>query len=149
MDVDAGADLLEPEAALGGHLRVVVVTPEGSAFDGQARTVTVPAHDGEVAFLPGHAPFVGALGMGELRVVSSEDGTHRWYLEGGVVQVLADRVTILAEQVMGPDSVDGEQARRDLDEALALVPTTPEAFEGRDRALRSARARIRLAEAKG
>jgi F-type H+-transporting ATPase subunit epsilon len=149
MDVDAGADLLRPEAALGGHLRVVVVTPEGSAFDGPARSVTVPAHDGEVAFLPGHAPFVGALGMGELRVASAEAGVLRWYLEGGVTQVLRDRVTILAEQVIPPERVDGARAREDLDEALALVPTTPDAFAARDRALRSARARIRLAEARG
>jgi F-type H+-transporting ATPase subunit epsilon len=129
------------------HLVVAVVTPEGSAFEGAAASVVIPAHDGEVAFLPGHAPFVGAIGFGELRISPVGGGTERWYLEGGVAQVLDDQVAILAEGVVPVERLDAEAAARDLRAALARVPTDDEAFAARDRALESARARLRLAPA--
>ena len=100
-------------------LNVAVVTPEGSAFEGTAESVVVPGHDGEVAFLRGHAPFVGAIGCGELRVKTPEGEMRRWYLEGGVAQVLDDDVAILADGILPAADVDAAQAQKDLDEALA------------------------------
>jgi F-type H+-transporting ATPase subunit epsilon len=125
-------------------MRVAVVTPEGAAFEGTASAVVVPAHDGEVCFWPGHAPFVGALGAGEIRVLEA-GGMKRWYLEGGVVQVVDDVVTVLAEVVRAADKVDLEAARKDLAAALASTPTTDPEFADRDRRLASASARIRVA----
>jgi F-type H+-transporting ATPase subunit epsilon len=122
-----------------GRLRVGVVTPEGSSYDGEARSAVLPLHDGEVSFLPGHAAFLGAVGVGLLRVDEGGGKGRRWYVEGGVVQVLDDVVTVLAEQVVLPEKLDLERARQDLEAALALVPTTPEAFQARDGALASAR----------
>jgi F-type H+-transporting ATPase subunit epsilon len=126
------------------HLKVAVVTPEGNAFEGAATSVVIPAHDGEVAFLPGHAPFVGAIGYGELRIAPAAGVPRRWYLEGGVAQVLDEAVTILAEAVLPTERIDAEKARQDLAAALAETPTDEEAFAARDRALASARARLRL-----
>ena len=54
-------------------LNVAVITPEGAAYEGTASMVVVPAFDGEVAILVGHAPFVGALGAGEMRVTTGDD----------------------------------------------------------------------------
>lgn len=125
-------------------LAVTVVTPEGTAFDGAARSVVVPGHDGEVAFLPGHAPFVGALGAGELRISLGEQ-VLRFHLEGGVVQVLRGAVTVLAESVLPASSVDGARARADLERALAEPATGEEGARSRDRRLASARARLRAA----
>ena len=126
------------------RLKVAVVTPEGTAFEGPAESVVVPGHDGEVAFLRGHAPFVGAIGYGELRVTSQGE-TRRWYLEGGVAQVLDDQITILAEDVLPAAKVDAEEAKKALDEALAAVPTTDETFAERDHAELSARAKLQIA----
>ena len=45
-------------------LKVAVVTPEGAAYEGEASSLVAPAFDGEIAFYPSHAPFVGVLGQG-------------------------------------------------------------------------------------
>ncbi len=132
-----------------GKLAVAVVTPEGKAFEGLAESVVVPGYDGEVAFLADHAPFVGAIGMGQLRVKPDGADTLRWYLEGGVVQVLDGYVTILAEKVTPAEKVRAEDAETDLERAMQTVPTTDEAFLERDHALESARARKRIANPPG
>lgn len=126
-------------------LQVAVVTPEGSAFEGTAASVVVPGYDGEVAFLRGHAPFVGAIGHGELRVMTPAGETRSWYLEGGVAQVLDDEVTILADGILPAAEVDAAQARQDLDDALASKPSSSDEFALRDRKLASAQARLRIA----
>ena len=127
-------------------LNVAVVTPEGNAFEGAAESVIIPGHDGEVAFLKGHAAFVGAIGFGLLRVTDTQGTTRKWFLEGGVAQVLNDEVTVLADRIQPADEVDAETAQTDLDEALAQTPTTDEEFEARDKQLDSARARVRIAK---
>jgi F-type H+-transporting ATPase subunit epsilon len=135
-----------PDAPTAGRLLVAVVTPEGTAFEGEATHVVVPSHDGEVAFYAQHAPFVGALGVGELRIHEPDDTTSRWFVEGGVAQVLDDVVTVLAEHVKPVEDVDAEGAREDLAKGLDAVPTSDAEFEARDRLLDSARARLRFTE---
>jgi F-type H+-transporting ATPase subunit epsilon len=131
-----------PERPPAGRLRMRVVTPEGTAWKGLAAHVVVPAHDGEVAIYPGHASFLGALGLGSLRIHEDAGATRRFYLEGGVVQVVDGLVTVLAERVLRVDAIDEAKARKDLTAALAEVPTDDEAFAERDHRLESARERI-------
>ena len=132
--------------AANSSLQVAVVTPEGSAFEGTAASVVVPGHDGETAFLRGHAPFVGAIGHGELRIKATDGGMRRWYLEGGVAQVLDDEVTILADRIVPAEAVDADTARKDLDAALALTPASDDEFLIRDQQLASANARLRISK---
>jgi F-type H+-transporting ATPase subunit epsilon len=136
-------------ATRGRGLRVAIVTPEGLAFEGAASSVVVPGHDGEVAFLPHHAGYVGALGYGELRVTTPEGVRRRWFLEGGVAEVAGDAVTVLAERVLAVEKIDVAKARADLDRALALVPVNDLERGARDRAQASARARLRVAGTPG
>jgi F-type H+-transporting ATPase subunit epsilon len=127
-------------------LTVSVVTPDGSAYEGAARSVVVPAFDGEVGFYPQHAPFLGVLGHGELRVTPAEGSAAQYfYLAGGVVQVADDTVSVLAEVVEPARAVDAHAARKRLDELLA-TPAEPGQVEQRLDALDDARARIRTAE---
>ena len=86
-------------------LQVRVVTPEKPIHAGAADFVVVPAHDGEMGVLPRHARFLGALGLGELRITSG--GTlHRYFLEGGFVQVSDDTVMVLCERATPLDGLD-------------------------------------------
>ena len=125
-------------------LNVAVVTPEGIAYEDTASSVVIPAHDGEVAFLPGHAPFVGAIGVGSLRIADAKGQSRAWYLEGGVAQALDDEVTVLADRIQPVEKLDRAEAEADLREALREVPTTDEAFAARDHQAEAARARLRL-----
>ena len=86
-------------------LQVRVVTPESPVYDGNADFVVVPAHDGEMGILPRHARFLGALGLGELRITSG--GTlQRYLLDGGFVQVSDGAVMVLCERATPLDGLD-------------------------------------------
>jgi F-type H+-transporting ATPase subunit epsilon len=100
---------------MAGTLRCSVVTPESSVFDEGAAQVTVPAHDGEVGILPGHARLLARLGVGELRI--RQDGkTHRMFVEGGFVQVADDRVTVLTDTACAIEQIDVPAAAKRVEE---------------------------------
>lgn len=85
-------------------MQVTVISPESAVFDGQAESVVAPAFDGEIGILANHAPLMTTLGSGVLTITSG--GIPRRYsVQGGFLQVVKNRVRILAEQVQGePDS---------------------------------------------
>lgn len=81
-------------------MRVTVISPEASMFDGEADAVVAPAYDGEVGILPNHAPFVTLVGEGTLAVRRGEN-TSRFLVRGGFLQVVDNRVRVVAEHVQG------------------------------------------------
>ena len=123
-------------------LTVSVVTPEGSAYEGEATHVVAPAYDGEMAFYPMHAPLVGVLGYGELRVTRPDGQTEYFYLAGGVVQVVDDEVSILAEKVMPAAQLSVAQAGAALADALSTPASGEEEIDARMAAMDDARARL-------
>lgn len=76
-------------------LKVSVISPEATLFEGEAPSVTAPAFDGEVGILPQHAPMVTTLGKGLLRI---GEGTARFAVEGGFLQVVDDVVRVVTER---------------------------------------------------
>lgn len=81
-------------------MQVTVISPEASMFDGEADAVVAPAFDGQVGILPNHAPFMTLLGEGTL-TVRRADSTSRFAVRGGFLQVVDNRVRIVAEHVQG------------------------------------------------
>jgi len=75
-------------------MRVVVISPEQSVFDGEADQVVAPAFDGEVGILPRHAPFMTLLGEGVL-TIRRGGAVDRFRVRGGFLQVLADTVRVV------------------------------------------------------
>ena len=98
---------------------VAVVTPEGSAFDGDAEMLIVPGAAGEIGVLARHAPLVAMLKAGSTRVHLG-DGEVREFATGpGFFQVLEDRAIALVDDAVLAAEVDDERAQRQLDEAQA------------------------------
>jgi F-type H+-transporting ATPase subunit epsilon len=124
------------------------VTPERTILDVRVRSVVVPLFDGEIGILPGRAPLVARLGYGELRFNRPGEPTERFYVDGGFLQVRDDQVSILTSRALPLAQLTAETARGDLDRALALTPTSPAQFQEKDRAMASARAQLRLANAR-
>ncbi len=81
-------------------MHVTVISPEASMFDGEADAVVAPAFDGQVGILPNHAPFMTLLGKGTLSVRRAES-TSRFTVRGGFLQVVDNRVRVVAEHVKG------------------------------------------------
>jgi F-type H+-transporting ATPase subunit epsilon len=77
-------------------LRVSVISPEKTLFEGEADQVVVPAWDGQLGVLQGHAPMLVLLGEGELRITQS-GSDQRFQIKGGFLQVADDVVTVLSE----------------------------------------------------
>ncbi|MEX0912791.1 MAG: F0F1 ATP synthase subunit epsilon [Gemmatimonadota bacterium] len=84
-------------APASGALHVMVISPEKTVFDGEAEGVVVPAWDGEIGILRGHAPLMAVLGAGEMRVTQG-GATERFNVDGGFVQVVDNVVTVLSER---------------------------------------------------
>jgi len=78
-------------------LNVRVVSPERIVFEGEAAAVVAPAWDGQVGVLPGHAPMLALVGVGELSVDRPGGGSASYYVAGGVLKVERDVVTVLTE----------------------------------------------------
>jgi F-type H+-transporting ATPase subunit epsilon len=80
-------------------LQVELVSPEEILFSGEAEMVVVRTiGGGEVAFLTGHAPFLGALDEGEARIHGYDSSVQSIHVSGGFVEVSHDKVTILSDE---------------------------------------------------
>jgi F-type H+-transporting ATPase subunit epsilon len=79
------------------QLTVSVISPDRTIYEGAADMVVVPAWDGEVGILRGHAPMLALLGNGELRVRNGSQ-EQRFAVGGGFMQVVNDVVTVISER---------------------------------------------------
>ena len=130
-------------------LECTLTTPEELVFEGAVDSVIVPAADGEMGFLPRHAPIVGSLGFGELRVSSQDGGKQVFFVNGGFVQVVDDRVTVLAVEAQAVGDLDAESVRADLSRLESSPPesgASVEELQEYSRALSVARARLKISE---
>jgi F-type H+-transporting ATPase subunit epsilon len=124
-------------------LHVELVSPERILYSGEADMVVCRTiGGGDIAFLTGHAPFVGALDIHAVRIRRSEGG--QWdviAVHGGFVEVSRDRVTILSDVAELASEIDVDRARR-AEEALARGGDLDEEDAA---ALQRARMRVQVA----
>lgn len=125
-------------------LSVSVVTPEETVLETTAESVIAPLFDGEIGILKGHAPMIGRLGYGELRVTADGETTG-YYVDGGFVQVADNVVSVMTNRAMPVGDVDGEAAAVQLEESLQKKASGDDAIAARQRSVDQARAQIRLA----
>jgi F-type H+-transporting ATPase subunit epsilon len=78
-------------------LKVSVISPEQTLFEGEATQVVAPAYDGQVGILTDHAPMMALLGRGTLRVSAGGD-ERRFTVEGGFLQVVDNQVRVVTEK---------------------------------------------------
>jgi F-type H+-transporting ATPase subunit epsilon len=119
-------------------LEVEVVSPERVLYEGQAEMVVCRPADGEIAFLPGHVPFLGALGVAKVRALLPGGGEQVVAVHGGFVEVSHDRVIVLSDVAELPEQIDvprAEEARRRAEEALGANEDDAEAQAALSRAL--------------
>ncbi|GAB6165241.1 F0F1 ATP synthase subunit epsilon [Thermostilla marina] len=125
-------------------LQCIVVTPEKTLLDEQVDFVALPLYDGELGVLPGHAPMIGRLGAGELRMWIGDD-LLRYYVEGGFVEVLDNVVSLVTTHAAPADELDVESAEEELRSALAQKADSEELLAKRERDVIAARAKLRTA----
>ena len=78
-------------------MKVEILTPEKSVFDGEARLVSLPGSDGSLGILNNHAPLITTLAEGIVKVEDADGKVQEFSVKGGTVEVLNNRVIVLAE----------------------------------------------------
>ena len=125
-----------------------VVSVERSLFEGDVEFIIANGADGELGVLARHAPLMTILKPGPLRIQETFGGDEQLlFVGGGFLEVLPDRVTVLADVAEHADEISiekAEEARRRAQERLAGTLTTAEETEFQN-ALAMAEARLRLA----
>jgi F-type H+-transporting ATPase subunit epsilon len=125
-------------------IQCTVVTPEKKALDQTAGFVVLPLYDGEIGIGLDHAPLIGRLGYGEMRLRKGGN-VSSFYVDGGFVQVLGNQVTVLTAQALPAGQIDEAAALEQLDSARQQPAPTDEQRQIRDRAVAQARGRLRVA----
>jgi F-type H+-transporting ATPase subunit epsilon len=100
-----------------GLLTVRLVTPDRVLVDGTAEAVELPSMSGYLEALYGHAPLLAELGAGEVRLHGGNSGDQRFFVAWGFVEVLPERVSILAETALHPEEINVAEAREELQTA--------------------------------
>lgn len=95
-------------------LTVRLVTPDRLLVDATAESVELPSISGYMEALYGAAPLLSELGAGEVRLHGGTSGDQVFFVAWGFVEVLPERVTILADTAVPPSEIDTEQARQEL-----------------------------------
>ena len=129
---------------IGKTLRVVVVTPERAVLDESADMVVLPMFDGERGVLHGHAPFVGQLGPGELRIKSGAT-LKRFFIDGGFAQVTGAVVNVLTARAVASDKLTPDSAATARTAAEALPVTNAVERETRTKAVARAQGMAKVA----
>jgi F-type H+-transporting ATPase subunit epsilon len=123
-------------------MQVELVSPERILHSGEADMVVARTSEGDIAFLTGHAPFIGALGIGAVSIRGTDGREERAAVHGGFVEVSGDRVTILSDVAELAEDIDRARAQRALEEAERREREDDAEAEA---ALRRARLRVELA----
>lgn len=122
-------------------LHTQLVSPERVLYSGNVDMVVCRAAGGEIAFLPGHVPFVGSLGIAKVRLLLPGAGEVVAAVHGGFVEVSHDEVTVLSDVAELAEQVDVVRARTARDAAEVRVREDP---ENEDAQAALARAELRL-----
>ncbi len=117
-----------------------LVTPERVLFEGRAQMVTMRSGEGDIAFLAGHAPFLGTVEVCVCKILLPDDRVEMAAVHGGFVRAAGDNLTVLAGVAELASEIDVNRAERALEAAERRLAQFDDASE----LAAIARARVRL-----
>jgi F-type H+-transporting ATPase subunit epsilon len=80
-------------------MKIEIITPDKKIFDGEIRSVRVPGKKGSFQVLKDHAPIISTLENGTVRIVDQENKEITYEISGGVIEVKANKIILLADSV--------------------------------------------------
>jgi F-type H+-transporting ATPase subunit epsilon len=105
----------------GDSIQLVVVTPVSQLLSEAVTEVLLPGADGYLGVLPGHAPLITELGIGELSYKAANGRTGLLAIIRGFTEVLPERVSVLAETAERPEDIDVNRAQEALKRAQERI----------------------------
>ena len=129
-----------------GKLYVMIVSPSGSVFRGEAERMRAPGVEGAFEVLTDHAPLLAAIELGPIYVTTPVGERIAFATSGGFVEVLNNKVTILAETAEPASNIDIERAQAAERRALDRIQQGGDVdIERARRSLDRARLRVSMA----
>ena len=123
--------------------RLEIVTAEGDVYSGDVDRLVAPGREGQLGILPGHAPLLTQLDSGIMEIHSEKENTTL-AVSGGFLEVLGNKVVILADTAERADDIDIERAEAAMTRAQERL-LSRESDIDLERALQTvARSRVRL-----
>ena len=126
-------------------MKCIVVTPDRTVLEMETDFVSLPLYDGEIGIAPKHAPLIGRLGYGELRIKTEKADPLVYYIQSGFVEVLNDNVTILTESAIEASKIDLQESKKCLEDALAKPAKNAELMKLKSQDVAAARAQHHIA----
>jgi len=123
-------------------MRLEIATAERVVYSEDVEILVAPGLDGQLGILPNHAPLLTALQPGEIRVVREGEESYM-AVSGGFLEVMANRVTILADTAERAEEIDTERAEEAIRRAQERIETGVSAMD-----LQRALASIRRSQAR-
>jgi len=105
----------------GDSIQLVVVTPVNQLLSETVTEVQLPGADGYLGVLPGHAPLITELGIGELTYKTANGQAGLLAIIRGFAEVLPERVSVLAEIAERPEDIDANRAQQALKRAQERI----------------------------
>jgi len=122
-----------------------VVTPERAVLECDASFAALPAWDGEVGVLKNRAPLVCRLGIGALRIETT-DGKHVMFIDGGFAEMADNKLTILTSAARLPEELDEAEIAQHLETAQSIEVRDEVTYKARQDAQQRARVQKKLAK---
>ncbi|AHJ65474.1 ATP synthase F1 subunit epsilon [Granulibacter bethesdensis] len=126
-----------------------IVSPEKRLLSRSVDMVVIPAAEGELGVLPGHAPMIVLLQGGIIRLYQNGQVTDRLYVAGGFAEITPERCTVLADQALPVAEISAAEAEKRLADAEAAYATVDKlditALDAAMEAIQAARAMVEAA----
>jgi F-type H+-transporting ATPase subunit epsilon len=123
-----------------------LLTPDGSKYDGEVKSATLPGVNGSFQILFNHAPIVSALGIGRIELTDKEGHQSLYAVTGGFVEMSDNLLTILAERAEEKTEIDKEEAKLYINEIKSKLKSIKDGREDFEVALKVAENRLKIAE---
>lgn len=108
------------------ELNLEIVTPSKVSFTGLVKSITVPGSAGSFQILFNHAPIISSLDIGVVKIVDVDGKEKKYSCSGGTVEVLKNKILLLAESFESKDEIDVDRAKDALNRAKKRLSQTNE-----------------------
>ncbi len=109
-------------------LKVYIITPRKKVWDGEVRSITLPAEDGEITILPNHVSLFSTLKEGIVKL-SLKSGDDYYAIGGGYVETDGKEVSVLVSRAYGEDDVTEQMIRESEKRAEKILRETKDKGE--------------------
>lgn len=99
------------------EIKLEIVTPSKTAFSGAINSISVPGTSGAFQVLYNHAPILSSFEIGVIKISDSNNNELIFATSGGTIEVLENKILILAESLERPKEIDIDRAEKAKDRA--------------------------------